>query len=211
MKKNLFAAIAALFVMSAHAQEDADAPQSVRFGLKAGLNLATLQGDVSNPSMRPGALFGVTAEFRISDKFSIQPELLYSMQGVVEDVNEDLFGEIISGEGTTKLDYLNLPILAKTKLSKGFTVEVGPQIGLLLSAKIKYDMTYQGENISGTEDISKEVKSVDFAFNAGFGYELPSGVFFQGRYSLGLSNIYDGDDDVEAKNGVLQFSIGYKL
>jgi hypothetical protein len=64
----------------------------------------------------------------ISDKFSIQPELLYSAQG------EN--GKSI--DVTLQNDYINLPVMDKFYVSNNFTIEAGPQIGLLLSAKIKY-------------------------------------------------------------------------
>ncbi|MCW4467442.1 PorT family protein [Flavobacterium sp. MFBS3-15] len=213
MKKNLLTVAATLLAAASFAQEKMEDPaaKNPAFGIKAGLNIATITGDVNDASPRLGVHFGVTAEFKLSDRFSIQPELLYSMQGVKETVSEEYLGSIITGEGTTKMDYINLPVMAKIYLSDGFSLEVGPQIGVLVSGKISYDLNFEGENVSGTEDASSELKSVDFAFNAGLGYKLPSGLFFQGRYSLGLTNTYDGDFDTEGKNGVLQFSIGYQF
>jgi len=204
-------------MLSTYGQESEESSEQVKktqFGIKAGLNLATIRGDVSNASNRVGGHFGVTAEFRISDMFSIQPEILYSMQGVKESVAEDLLGNgiLIRGEGTTKMDYLNLPVLAKIYLSNGLALEAGPQIGILVSGKVSYDLNYEGENVSGTQDVTSDLNTIDFGLSAGLSYQLQSsGVFFQGRYNLGLTNTYKGTDNVEGKNGVLQFSIGYKL
>lgn len=212
MKKKLFAAVAMMLGFAALAQEQPplEATGIVRYGLKGGLNVATLRGDVDEPSPRFGMHFGVTAEIKISDKFSIQPELMYSMQGVKEKGELMINGDLAEGEATTKLDYIILPIMAKIYMAEGFTVEVGPQIGLLNSARIKYDLRTSASNFSGSSDISNQMSSIDFAVNAGLGYKLPSGLFFQGRYTLGLTNAYDGDE-AEIKNGVVQFSIGYQF
>jgi len=212
MKKKLFAAAALMLGLSALAQEQPplEATGIVRYGLKGGLNVASLRGDVDEPSPRLGVHFGVTAEIRVSERFSIQPELMYSMQGIKEEGSLMIDGNFVEGEATTKLDYIILPIMAKIYMTEGFTLEVGPQIGLLNSARVKYDIRSSTDTFSGSTDISNQMKSLDFAVNAGLGYKLPSGLFFQGRYTLGLTNAYDGDE-AEIKNGVVQFSIGYQF
>jgi len=212
MKKKLFAAAALMLGLSALAQEQPplEATGIVRYGLKGGLNVASLRGDVDEPSPRLGVHFGVTAEIRVSERFSIQPELMYSMQGIREEGSLMIDGNFVEGEATTKLDYIILPIMAKIYMTEGFTLEVGPQIGLLNSARVKYDIRSSTDTFSGSTDISNQMKSLDFAVNAGLGYKLPSGLFFQGRYTLGLTNAYDGDE-AEIKNGVVQFSIGYQF
>ncbi|MGQ2985110.1 porin family protein [Flavobacterium sp.] len=212
MKKKLFAAAALMLGLSALAQEQPplEATGIVRYGLKGGLNVASLRGDVDEPSPRLGVHFGVTAEIRVSERFSIQPELMYSMQGIKEEGSLMIDGNFVEGEATTKLDYIILPIMAKIYMTEGFTLEVGPQLGLLNSARVKYDIRSSNDTFSGSTDISNQMKSLDFAVNAGLGYKLPSGLFFQGRYTLGLTNAYDGDE-AEIKNGVVQFSIGYQF
>ncbi len=57
-----------------------------KFGVKTGLNFADVSGDqVDGFETVTVFHFGVMAEFIISDKFSFQPELLYSGQGYSED------------------------------------------------------------------------------------------------------------------------------
>ena len=64
-----------LVVCSLHAQ-------NVTFGVKAGLNFACLSGDDAEDfDGRTSFHIGATAEFSLSETFSIQPELLYSGQG----------------------------------------------------------------------------------------------------------------------------------
>ena len=77
---------------------------------------------------------GGVVEIPISDSFSVQPELLYSSQGAKA---ESSFG----GDVDFKLSYLNLPIMAKYYVAENFSLEAGPQVGLLLSAKVESDIT----------------------------------------------------------------------
>ncbi len=85
--------------------------QSVHFGAKGGVNFADLS-DVSG-SGRTGYHIGLLAEIGFA-QFAIQPEVLYSAQGL-----EDL-----------ELDYLNVPILAKYYVIPNLSIEVGPQFGI---------------------------------------------------------------------------------
>jgi len=164
--------------------------QDVKFGAKTGLNFAFITGDNSE-DLDPNTDFhlGVMAEFKISDKFSLQPELIYSGQGA--DTN-------IDSEGTIELNYLNIPLIAKYYVAERLSLEAGPQIGFLLSSK------------GGSIKYKDFLKSIDFGANIGVGYKLENGLNFGARYNLGLSNILnvDGLSD-KNRNGVFQLSIGY--
>jgi hypothetical protein len=190
MKKIILTAIFATVVLvSANAQQ---------FGLKGGINFATLSGDVQNASSRTSLHFGVTAEFTITDKFSIQPELLYSGQGYKYE--EFLYKDV------TKLDYINIPVMAKFYVAEGFSLEAGPQIGFLISAEEDWYENGQG----GVYDIKNEIESTDFGLNFGAGYKLDNGLNFGVRYNLGLSNVYKNYGfNYDTNNSVLQISVGY--
>ena len=168
--------------------------QETSFGIKAGLNFASLNGDdvADELEMVTSLHFGVVAEFGLSEKFSIQPEVIYSGQGA--SLDDELL----------KLDYINVPVLAKYYIIEGLSLEAGPQIGFNVNSEYEFD----GE----TEDV-ENVKTTNFAAALGLGYKLPIGLFFQARYNLGLSNAFDGVEGFEsdAKNNVLQFSVGYKF
>ncbi len=175
--------------------------QDINFGAKAGVNFASITGDmVDSFDSRTAFHVGFVAEIVISETFSFQPELLYSAQGA--DYSEEGFEAF---EGTVTLDYLNVPLMAKFYVGEGFSLEAGPQIGLLLSAKDDYG--------DGEEDIKEYVKGTDFGVNLGVGYKMESGLNFSARYNLGLSNDLDVDDfeseGAEYKNSVIQVSVGY--
>ncbi len=205
--KKLFLTAAAVFALTAVNAQD------ITFGAKVGVNLANADAGDFDTDAVTSFHIGVTAELPISDKFSVQPELLYSIQGasLTETITEDKY------EYLYKLNFINLPIMAKYYVTQGLSLEAGPQIGFLVKAEVETDFTDSDDssnNVSITTDSKDYYKSIDFGFNIGAGYKLESGLNFTLRYNLGLSNLSDTDhedvsDDSEWKNRVLQLSVGY--
>ncbi|WP_299107978.1 porin family protein [uncultured Tenacibaculum sp.] len=161
--------------------------QETKFGIKGGLNFAQITGANSLKSDRKTDFnVGVMAEIPISEKFSFQPELLYSKQG-----------------SSVNLDYLNIPLLGKYYLTEGLSIQAGPQIGFLLSA-----------NTNGV-NVKRSFKTFDFGVDVGLGYQFKNGLSLGARYNYGLSNISTGAANQYAstkiKNEVFQVSIGYFL
>lgn len=183
------------FGFAAHAQDEKSSGGSgageVKFGPKAGLNIATLSED--NTKSLVGFHVGGFAEIMISDKFAVQPEILYSMQGAKAD----------EGDGKINLDYIAIPVMAKYFVTEGFSVEAGPQIGFVTRA----EMSGGG----ATVDVKDFTNSTDFGLNVGLGYSLPMGIMFSGRYNIGLSDTVKDNTGDAVKNGVFQLSVGYKF
>jgi hypothetical protein len=195
--KKLLLTLAAVFTCSfANAQE-------AKFGIKAGLNLGNLSGDLENAfvdsdmKMRPSFHVGGFAEIKFADKFAIQPELLYSIEGGKQDVD----GE--SEKLIWDLQYLNIPIMAKYYATDKLSLEAGPQIGFLMKA----EATFDGDTVVEFKDDSK---STAISLNLGAGYNFTENIFGSLRYSIGMSNIID-DDNVDSKSNVLALSVGYKF
>ena len=190
---------------SASAQED------IKFGVKAGVNFATFGGDADNADTRTGFHAGIVAEFKLSENFSVQPELLYSQMGAKSESSESFAGVTYRSEVTAKYDYISLPILAKYYIIEGLSIEAGPQVGLLVSAKGESTESAGGETLSSSGDLKDTTKSIDFGVAGGVAYDLSMGVFFQARYYAGLSNTYDGEGSGDIKNSAIQLSVGYKF
>jgi len=162
----------------------------VNFGIKGGLNISTLRGDdVEDAKSLIGGYGGLFANIPLSGMFSIQPEVLYSLEGAKEDG---------AGDPQTMLNYINIPVMLKYSDPSGFYGEFGPQLGILASAKYKED----GES---DVDIKEFLKSTNFSIGLGAGWNFSPKVGVGVRYNLGLSSIADGtDSDVKTGN----FSIG---
>lgn len=185
--------------------------QEIGFGLKGGLNLSTLSFSETHDRSSSGRTafhVGVVAEIPITEKFSVQPELLYSAEG----------GKYVIGGSTSvpnnleeKIDYLNLPVMAKYYLVDGFAVEAGPQLGYLVSGK-----TYEMFLVEGKGKINEKDAHHAFAFGlgAGISYEFPVGIFIATRYHIGLNEVYDNFrfrhyEDWKVKKNNFQLSLGY--
>ena len=197
MKKLLFTAAIALCGLGLiNAQE-------IDFGAKAGVNFANFSGDdVEDTDARTGIVLGLTGEIGLGESLGIEAGLLYSQQGYkVEEQGVDV---------TAKFDYLNVPIALKYYISdSGFAVQAGPQIGFLMS-----DTFEVGDDEVDSEDVfGIEAETLDLAALLGVQYKFKEGsslegFLIDGRYNLGLSNVYDVDD-ADIKNGVFQITVGY--
>lgn len=213
MRKLLLTAAVAVFGLSnINAQE-------ISFGAKAGVNLANLSGDIEDNKMLTGFHVGGVAEYMFDDEMGLQVELLYSTQGTKSSYSEsETIGGVTykyDGEVKSKLDYINIPVLFKYYVSEGLSLEAGPQVGFLLSAKNEYKETETIDGVSTseseTDDLKEYVNSLDFGLNIGLGYKMESGLNFGARYNLGLANINKDDDgdDEKLNHSVFQLSVGF--
>jgi hypothetical protein len=112
--------------------------------------------------------------------------------------------------------------MAKYYIIDGLSAELGPQIGVLISAKDEYDETYEGESESGEDDVKDFYNTLDIGIGVGASYRLNNGIFFSARYVIGLSDVTNEDDlegefgplDIEVfkqRNKVIQLSAGFSF
>lgn len=190
MKKILLMAVVMLASVASYAQH---AVGAFILQPKIGMNVASLtKCDGCDP--RIGLAAGVEAEYQATDIFSVSAGLIYSMQGnkaKAEGVTQ-----------TTKLDYINIPILANVYVTKGLAVKLGVQPAFNVSDKVKLS---GGKASVEAEDVGAE--SFDFSIPVGLSYEF-NNVVIDARYNFGVTNIAEGGD---AKNSVFQFTLGYKF
>lgn len=190
MKKILLMAVVMLASVASYAQQ---AVGTFTLQPKIGMNVASLtKCDGCDP--RIGLAAGVEAEYQATDIFSVSAGLIYSMEG--NKAKEE--GVTL----TTKLDYINIPILANVYVTKGLAVKLGVQPAFNVSDKQKLS---GGKASVEAEDVGAE--SFDFSIPVGLSYEY-NNVVFDARYNFGVTNIADGGD---SKNSVFQFTLGYKF
>lgn len=168
-----------------------------KIGIKGGLNYSTVtQGKFEEgPDPRTGFHLGLVGEIPLAKIFAIQPEILYSRQGFEYD---NLLGDRMQ----YKLDYINVPVLAKVYLFKGLSLEAGPQFGFKISEKVDY----KGENNAPPEE--DNYNSFDTALAGGLSFNFPGGFFITGRYTQSLNEVIK---DSDAKNKVFQAGVGFKF
>lgn len=207
MKKVILSAIAVMAFGMTNAQD-------VKFGLKGGLNVSNFSGDTDGIDLKSrfGFNVGGFVEIKFSEKFALEPEVLYSTQGArTENVGAEVEGIPYTGDIDFNLAYINIPVMFKYYAAEKFSVEAGPQIGFLTSAKTKTKLDGFSQTVE--QDAKDSFESIDFGLNLGAGYDFTENFSAGVRYNLGLSNIAktEAGDDSKLHNGVFSLSVGYKF
>ena len=189
------------------------------FGVKAGYNYSTLSGETSSISTIEGLsgfYIGGLVELPISNMLSIQPELIFSRQGV--DLRQGLKNlSIRTDTSEIRLDYLNIPVMAKVNLGPLF-LQGGVQFGFLVSKPKVNRLT----NTSLFPLLDKDsYNSFDFGVGAGLGVKLNQHFFVETRYTYSLTNVFDPNDKHfksslisdgdNFKNSVFSIGLGMKF
>lgn len=198
MKKVLFLLVAALMVVATiNAQEVG----SGKFGLKAGASVTFVTN--SDADARMSYYGGATYEYRLSSLIALSPELIFSAQGGESETSYTALGTTVVASTNLNLAYLHIPLLAKFYLGDKFSVDLGPQVGFLLSAKSKAD---------GVSTKITDCNTFDLSIAFGMTYNFMDCFYANARYNLGVTNIADADILGENyKNGVFQLGVGFKF
>ncbi|WP_291131473.1 outer membrane beta-barrel protein [Flavobacterium sp. UBA7682] len=157
MKKLLFTAVLLAGTFFAQAQE-------VKYGVKAGVDFATVKVKfmgTSASASETGFFLGGFANIGLSEKFSVQPELLYV---AISDSN-----------------FFSLPLLVK--------YAVAEKIGLLAGPSLNYFSDFEEDKLKlnidfgATYDITEEI-DVNAKYSLGMGDVSVSGVFIGAGYKF---------------------------
>ncbi|NJM79487.1 MAG: PorT family protein [Flavobacterium sp.] len=184
--------------------------QDISYGLKGGLNLSSVDG-LSSPKV--GFHVGGFVNFDLKSKFSIQPELLFSIDNGVYEYTGNFEGIVpYSYKQDVNTSSLNFPILINYSFTDKFALEFGPQLAYLFKANSKnsvtfpfvsgslssdVDMSNNSQTISSTIDGARdaivvqhdyELNKLNFSLNIGTSYKLTEALFVQARLNLGLTN-----------------------
>ena len=164
--------------------------QGIGLGIRGGVNFANQSITDINTNSRTGFHAGAYVILAFSEKWGIQPELLYSSQG----------SELPDLDELNKFNYLSIPVLLRWKPVSLLSIEAGPQFSSLLKA----------EDDSG-QSIKEQFKSSDFGLVVGATLHLPLGLNAGLRYVWGFTNVADLQDDTEVKNSVVQVYAGWTI
>jgi hypothetical protein len=183
--------------------------QSPSFGIKAGASLTNITGSYTTGGAdfknKFGFHGGFVANLPISDIFSIQPELLYSMKGY-KYTGTDPYSAVTYTFKQT-LHYIDVPVLARINAG-GLFFEAGPQVGYLVAANSSIDDgRVPTRSYSGRDNLRK----VDFGYAAGLGYQLPNGPGIGLRYNGGFKNVMNTYESAGARNSAFQLYLSYRL
>jgi hypothetical protein len=199
MKSKLFAlALLACVSTAALAQEKNKDIPFFQFGPKVGVNITKIDGKSFKDEFNFGFHAGAFATIKIGQEWQIQPEVLFNQLATKTDTS---FGNIFNTKNlkNVKLNYLSIPILLNFSPSKVFTIQAGPQFGLLLD-KHK-DLVQNGKDAFKGGDLSLlggvQLSIMNFKIS--------------GRYFIGLSDINDATSSDKWTNQGFQLSVGLRI
>ncbi len=200
MKKTLLIiSLTILTITTAKSQE------KIQFGVKGGINFTNItSNDLFNKEYKTGFHVGALVEIPFGNKFSLQPEILYSTQGV--DGEAPILYDPFPGApapqpvlGEYKLDYIQIPVLVKIYLINNFSLEIGPSFNFLVNDELIYNSSTINDDIG---------KSFEFSGIVGLSYKIKYGFFSNARYFHGFTNALDSNY-MEPKNYGFSIGIGY--
>lgn len=191
--------------------------QQTRFGVKGGLNYCSIVGDLTTGlKFRFSGHGGVFLEIDFSEKFKLQPELLYSSQGFqysTDLASIETGGPVGGGNDfrtNVQFNFITVPILGKFSLNDKVAVEFGPQFGFLLNqvTKIKdldqatYTNTDRKTFVSGDFQL-------DYGAAVGLGIQLTQDFSLSPRLYIGLRNRLNALQGAQNYNAAIQLSLNY--
>jgi hypothetical protein len=192
--KFLFLSAALFFSIASMAQ--------FRIGAKAGANIFKVDGQSFKDQFRYGYHLGGFMEIPISQKLSLQPEVLFNQYSTVLDSSyKNIYQDVFNSQNGNhiKLNYLSIPIVLDYKLANFLRLQAGPQFGVLID-----------QNRSLLQNGGDAFKRGDLSMLAGA--ELHIMKFrVTGRYAIGLSNINDIDNQDKWTSRGFQVSLGLAL
>ena len=177
---------------------NASAQRKIYFTPKVGINTTNITN--THGDWKSGMNLGLGVEWLIKPKIAIESGLYYSEYGTK---NIDI--PSLNDKQTVELGYLQIPVVAKYYVFRGFNVFGGPQVSYRLSDKVKPIYT----NITYNKD---------FAFDGlvGLGYQFDFGLMFSAGYILGITSIgqpvYATDNNTyNRRNQACMFNVGWRF
>ncbi|WP_400080094.1 outer membrane beta-barrel protein [Winogradskyella sp. R77965] len=179
-----------LAFVNLNAQDDSTSNSNQQFGIRAGYSsfIAKVKVDgVSGSDNISGFYIGVFTEIELSDKFNLQPELVFSN---------------FSQDGESSSIFL-VPVLAKLKVNNELSLYAGPQFDYLLNKEDSEGLKRFGLGLAlgASYEISQEV-FIDIRYSLGISDRLDGD----------LVDFEDFEDfNIKAKLNYLQIGLGYRF
>jgi hypothetical protein len=210
MKKFLLPLFVILFSVASFINAQSD----LSFGPIGGLNISTFNGkdanQLGNLSSKTGVYIGGFLNYRFSELFALQPEVVYTMKGAdatvnINDVNANL---------TYSANYIEIPVLLKfyIPISGARTVKPSLYVGPAFAFNVSSNVTVSANNQTQTVDMSSSTKGFDFgvAFGGGVGFVLGKDLLdISVRYTLGITTTDNSPSNLSVTNGVFAIIAGF--
>lgn len=225
MKKFAAPVLAVLWLGVLFSGAASAAEKTVSFGLKGSLvfshqsnSAAEGEGYSVESKVKSRYALGIFADIRMSERFCLQPEILYSRKGSRQDLTVD---DLEIGNIRTDLfmDYIEIPVVLKVYPFKrnglvDLFVCAGAYGAFLTVNEFQLSNTYLGEYAQEIEDLT----GTDFGVVFGAGLEIDSlgrrwGFVY--RYTLGLTDLVvpagEYYPEIELRNRCHTFTVEMRL
>lgn len=197
MKKIMMTLVLGIVALTASAQNTGRDAGSFTLQPKAGIGMGHISGSWdggADAKWRTGFVAGVEGEYYINDWLSAAAGVNYAQQGWKFE-GSNLDGS--SFTHTTKLDYINVPIVANFYISEGFALKTGVQMGFLASAKME------------SKDVKENCENTAFSIPIGISGEYNNFVL-DARYNIGITKVNKYGDNSQ-RSDLFVVTIGYKF
>lgn len=239
MKQNK--SILKLLVLAVTVTIAGTAMAQVDLGIKAGLNLSTLNiqdqngNHITGTQLTPGANVGLTFDIPIGYEFFMQPAALFSMKGAKLTYNANDYwwqdGSTAQNGDYTRINTYNIEVpvnfIYKPQAGNGhFMIGVGPYFayaaggnyksvfnGTTKTGKMEFINDYAKDNGAGNTLVFG--RPFDVGGNILFGYEFANRVSLQLNGQTSFTNLEPRDNGnrngAVLRNGGLGISVGYRF
>lgn len=229
MKKFFMTLACAVIALTASAQRASSSSSSffstekanlpVTFGIRGGLNIASMSMEGNDAKSKAGFNAGVAVDFPIMESFYVQSGLYYTTKGLKVEYNElDYHGGTNSYEDKVNIGYLEIPILASYRYNfddaNQLQFNFGPYFAFGLHGKVKEKETsYDGRTFEDDYDWyddNDDAKRFDMGLQLGLGVTLAKHYYVGIAYEFGLiSQVKDSDGNFKNKNFMV--NVGYQF
>ena len=158
--------------------------QNALYGVRAGYNISNLNFEPSVPA-------GIENMHR--NGFAIGFFAEYNLATDLSIAPEIQFSAEGAKDEELRIDYIQMPIFFKYKIAESLSIGLGPQVSL------------KGH------DYEDGMQNIAFSGLAGLEYMITDEFFLDFRYSYGLTNVFDDETNLEAKNTNMQIGFGVKF
>lgn len=223
MKKIIAGVVGLVMAMGAQAQTglwDSGKPaQPVTFGVRAGMNVATVGGDEDDAKSKIGFFGGLGVDFNIVNSLSINSGLFFTQKGCkTDDIDMDIEGYPMDANARFTMNFIELPVYLSYRLplnlESSLQVFFGPYFDYGVYGKATADVKFKGElhgeKVSQSMDLFDD--DYDFKrFHVGLGL---GAAYTWSRFSVGLSYQWGMTEvvaDAESYWNNFNISVGYNF
>ena len=190
-------AVLAIFCLTANAQKARHLSGDITIQPMIGVSEGILSGKYNNfifrsDDPRTGLTIGAEGEYFTNTRnLSLTAGLMYTQQGWMGKG---------TGPQTTKLNFINVPLMVNFYVLKGLALKLGLQMGFRVSAT------------EGNESVGDLYEGFNLSLPIGVSYEFKSPITLDLRYVPALTPINkDSNSDWKMRSDALTLTIGYKF